>query len=166
MKKKIRDLELKINNPKKGLPDEIFLFLGRISPLINVDLLIKNKNNETLLTWRQKEESFKAGWHIPGGIIRFKETIDSRLNQVAKNELNTLLKKNNKFIAVNEIMLKQKNRSHFISLLYRCYLKKMPDLNLKYLGKKKPKIGQWKWFKSCPNNLLKPHIIYKKYINS
>ena len=43
MKKKIRDLELKINNPKKGLPDEIFLFLGRISPLINVDLLIKNK---------------------------------------------------------------------------------------------------------------------------
>ena len=39
-------LENFINNPKNDLPDEIFLFLSRISPLINVDLLIKNKNNE------------------------------------------------------------------------------------------------------------------------
>ena len=66
-------LESSIPNPSKGLPEEVFLFVSRITPLINVDLLIKNEQNHTLLTWRN--DSYYLGWHIPGGIIRYKETI-------------------------------------------------------------------------------------------
>jgi len=53
----LQDLILKIetfiSNPSEGLPEEIFLFISKITPLINVDLLIKNDKNETLLTWRE-----------------------------------------------------------------------------------------------------------------
>lgn len=43
--------------------------------MVNVDLLIKNvSSNETLLTWRE-DEYYGPGWHVPGGIVRFKETI-------------------------------------------------------------------------------------------
>ena len=42
MKKNILLLEKYIRNPKKGLPQNFFLFLSRVTPLINVDLLIKN----------------------------------------------------------------------------------------------------------------------------
>ena len=47
IKKKIKSLENEIKNPKKGLPEDIFLFTTRICPQINVDLLIKNKKKET-----------------------------------------------------------------------------------------------------------------------
>ena len=45
-KQLIKKLESKISNSKKGLPEDIFLFLSRISPLINVDLLKKEKKKE------------------------------------------------------------------------------------------------------------------------
>ena len=47
-------LEKKITSPKKFLPEDFFLFIGRMTPFANVDLLIKNNKNETLLTWRKK----------------------------------------------------------------------------------------------------------------
>ena len=118
--KHIKNIEKKVKNPNKGLPEEIFLFLTRISPMINVDLLIKNKKKQTLLVWRKKGEKYKEGWHIPGGIIRFKETIRNRIRHTAKNELGSKVTYKKQPIFYNEIHLKQKNRSHFISLLFEC----------------------------------------------
>ena len=57
----------------QDLPEELFRFISTISPLVNVDLLIKDDTNRTLLTWRD-DEHYGAGWHVPGGIIRFKES--------------------------------------------------------------------------------------------
>ena len=42
-------LESLIKDPSEGLPDDIFLFASRIVPIINMDLLIKNEQNHTLL---------------------------------------------------------------------------------------------------------------------
>jgi colanic acid biosynthesis protein WcaH len=52
IKEIIKLLEAHINNPSEGLPEEVFLFVSRITPMINVDLLIKNERKGTLLTWR------------------------------------------------------------------------------------------------------------------
>ena len=79
-------LESSIQNPSEGLPEELFLFITWITPIINVDLLIKNEQNHTLLTWRD-DGYWPAGWHVPGGIIRYKETIAQRIKVVAKTEL-------------------------------------------------------------------------------
>ena len=83
----IKIIEKKIPNKKKGLPNDVFLFASRIMPMINVDLLIKDKKLGTLLTWRKKGEKYPAGWHVPGGIIRFKEKASERVKKVAKLEL-------------------------------------------------------------------------------
>ena len=88
----IKKIEKKIKNPKLGLPENFFLFLTRVTPMINVDLLIKNRKKETLLTWRQPGEKYPAGWHVPGGIIRFNEKAINRVSKVAKLELGRLLK--------------------------------------------------------------------------
>lgn len=75
-------LESYIQNPANGLPKELFLFVSRITPLINVDLLIKNEHGHTLLTWRN--DAYYHGWHVPGGVIRYKEAIAERVKAVAK----------------------------------------------------------------------------------
>ena len=83
----IKSLEKIIKNPQKELSENIFLFISRITPLINVDLFIKDKNKGILLTWRSRGEKYSEGWHFPGGVIRFRETAAKRVLEVAKNEL-------------------------------------------------------------------------------
>jgi len=162
LKQLINLLESFIKNPSKGLPEDVFLFVSRITPLINVDLLIKNEKNETLLTWRD-DGFFPAGWHIPGGIVRYKEKIRDRIKAVAKNELGASVKFEEKPLAINEVMIPQKTRGHFISFLYKCVLTTPPDENLRYKGEE-PQAGQWAWHKKCPHNLISVHNMYREFI--
>ena len=160
--KSIALIEKSIKDPTHSLPEDIFLLVSRITPLINVDLLIKNDNGETLLTWRGEGETTKPGWHVPGGIVRFKETIADRVHAVAKNELGTKVSFENNPLAINEIMLKQINRGHFISLLYSCQLLEEPDPNKKFKDGT-PNLGEWSWHEQSPELLISTHSIYKKY---
>jgi len=161
--KSIAQIEESIKDPSNGLPENIFLLISRITPLINVDLLIKNKNGETLLTWRGKGETIMPGWHIPGGIIRYKETIADRICAVAKNELDTKVSFDNSPLAINEIMLKQINRGHFISLLYSCQLLEELDPDKEFKGGT-PHLGEWSWHNKLPEILIATHDIYKQYL--
>ena len=87
IKNLIIDLEKFTDDPSKNLPDDLFYFIGRMTPYINVDLLIKCPKRGVLLTWRDDKYSGK-GWHIPGGIIRFREEIKKRILEVGFQELN------------------------------------------------------------------------------
>lgn len=157
-------LEQQILDPSHSLPDDIFYFVSRITPLINVDLLIKNEQGQALLTWRADNYG-PPGWHVPGGIIRYKETIGSRIRAVAKNELGCEVKFNPKPLAINEIILGRKDRGHFISLLYQCQLLAPLDEKLKCLNAESPGPNEWLWHSSCPANLIPVHIdIYREFI--
>ena len=163
IKKIINLLESSIKNPSKGLLKKVFFFVSRITPMISVDLLIKNEQNQTLLTWRD-DVYYGLGWHIPGGIIRYKETISDRIKAVAKNELGAHIKFKKEPLAVNEVIIpKRKNRGHSISLLYECALTSPLDKNLKY-EKGIPKPGRWAWHNKCPKNIIPVHRMYKKFI--
>ena len=87
------------------------------------------------MTWRDDKYSGK-GWHLPGGIIRFREKINQRIANVGKTELNIKISKIKGPLALNEIIINQKERSHFISLLYQCFLSKSESENF-YLSLKK-----------------------------
>ena len=117
----IKYLKKEVPNPTKGLPEDLFYYISSTTPIINVDLLLKDKKGRVLLSWRDDKYSGK-GWHIPGGIIRFKETIRERIDEVARIEVGTSVDSfNPEPLAINEIFNKQREvRSHFISLLYRC----------------------------------------------
>lgn len=156
-------LESSIQNPLKGLPEELFLFVSRITPLINVDLLVKNEQNHTLLTWRN--DAYYHGWHIPGGIIRFKETIAERIKIVAKNELGAEVEFNPVQLAINESINKTRNtRGHFISLLYQCRLVTQPDEALRCKNIVLPNPNEWMWHGSCPANIIPQHEMYRKFV--
>ena len=112
----IKNLENHIANPKDGLPEEVFLFVSRIIPMVNVDLLIKDENKRTLLAWRN-DEFCGTGWHIPGGIIRYKEKIETRIQKVAEVEIGAIVKFNPIPISYNEIIINElKTRGHFTTL--------------------------------------------------
>jgi len=163
LKKIIDALESSIHDPSKGLPEEVFLFISRITPLINVDLLIKNEQNQTLLTWRD-DKYWDPGWHIPGGIIRHKETFADRIKAVAKNELGAEVEFNPIPLAMNEVIIKEiRDRSHFISLLYSCRLLTQPAENLR-CNVDSPKHAEWMWHDACPDNILKVHEMYKGFM--
>ena len=160
----VREIERAAVHPETGLPDEVFRLVTKLTPMINVDLLIKNESGETLLTWRE-DTLCSPGWHIPGGIIRFQEPIEHRIHAVAQSELHTDVIFEPTPLKVTEFILpNQAYRNHFISLLYRCRLKgTVPDeLHCKDL--RNPKQGEYTWFAASPANLLKVHLKYESFI--
>ena len=157
----IKFLEQSIPDAVSGLPEEIFLFVTRITPMVNVDLLIKDEKNRTLLSWRDDPYSGK-GWHVLGGIVRFKEKLIERVRKVAEIEIGTEIEFEPVPIAINEIILPQSTRGHFISFLYKGFLSGnfVPD----NCGLTENENGFLKWHQGCPSNLIKVHEIYRKYI--
>ena len=157
-------LNKEISSPSAGLPDKLFYFISKITPLVNVDLLIKDENGRTLLSWRDDQYCGK-GWHLPGGIVRFKETFETRLKKVAKLELGVA---NIKFdptpLALNQLIHRERKiRSHFVSVLFKCFLLSTFVPKNKNLTPKN--VGYLKWHDHCPDNLIKYHAkYYKKYI--
>lgn len=158
--KVIEFLDKQILNPSLGLTEEIFLFVSRLTPMVNVDLLIKDEKGRTLLSWRDDKYA-GVGWHIPGGIVRFKETFETRIQKVAENEVGTNVQFNPVPIAVNQIFCENDSRGHFISLLFKCFLsnKFIP----KNTGLKKNDNGYLMWHEFCPANLIKVHKMYRNY---
>ena len=115
-------IDHQVPNPSEGLPDELFLYISRTTPLINVDLLIKDENGRTLLSWRNERYTGK-GWHVPGGIVRFKENLETRIRKVAETEIGTDVSFDPIPITLNQIINPDQDiRGHFISLLYKCFL--------------------------------------------
>tara|TARA_Y100000310_G_scaffold66739_1_gene62085 strand:- start:386 stop:889 length:504 start_codon:yes stop_codon:yes gene_type:complete len=154
-------LENKVLNPSEGLPDEIFYYISKTTPLVNVDLLIKDEDGRTLLAWRD-DQFAGSGWLLPGGIVRFKETLEIRIQKVAKTEIGILVDFDPNPVTINQIIANdRKIRSHFISILYKCFLSKENILVNNGLFIDDP--GYIMWYNNCPHDLLEYHEIYRNY---
>ena len=159
----IRELESRLDATTDGLPEELFLFVSRITPLINVDLLIQDDRGRTLLTWRS-DQFYGPGWHVPGGIIRFKETAADRIRIVAKRELGAVVDFDAAPILAHEcIAPDRRERGHFISLLYKCRLASDLDPRRRY-SPDAPSPDQWLWHESCPENLIREQRPYASFM--
>lgn len=140
-------------DPCKGLPEELFLFASRLTPLVNVDLLIRNELGEVLLTWRD-DAIFGKGWHVPGGCIRLGETFADRIAAVAVNELGAAVTFVPTPLGVFETLDKTRvSRTHHVTLLFNCVLVGKPDSQRQCITAL-PKPGYWKWHAKCPFDLL------------
>ena len=159
----IATLREAIHNPKVGLPEDIFLFVSSLTPMVNVDLLIRDEAGRTLLTWRD-DPFYGPGWHIPGGIIRFKESAAERIVAVAAGELGAKLEFAPDPCKLTEIVAPSRDlRGHFISLLYRCRLLSPPDAKRR-ADPSSPKHGEWAWHQGSPEKLLSVHAFYRPYL--
>lgn len=151
-----------ISDPTKGLPEEAFLLVSRLTPMVNVDLLIKDENGRTLLSWRN--DSFgPAGWHVPGGIVRFKEKLEDRVRKVSESEIGVMVEYESIPASIDEIIVNDRCvRGHFISILYKCFLH--GSFIPKNDGLSRNDQGYLKWHDYCPVDLIEHHRIYRHLI--
>lgn len=159
----IAALKKYITDPTAGLPEEIFRFVTTLTPMVNVDLLVRDGDGRVLLTWR---DDLGGGWHIPGGIVRLNETLADRLAKTASKELGCTAEFSESPVEVKEFIFPElAERSHFISFLYSAKLTSAPPAELHSIsGKAAP--GQYRWFGSAPEDLLSYHNYYRKYLNT
>jgi colanic acid biosynthesis protein WcaH len=130
----------------------------------NFDLLVKNERRQTLLIWRH--DQYYRGWHVPGGIIRFKERIHERITAVATAEFGASVSFDPAPIAMHEKFAPSRNiRGHFISLLYQCQLLSEPNQELRCKNPLNPDSAQWMWHDRSPTDLIHQHDSYRKFID-
>ena len=140
-------IEAAVGRVRAGLPEDVFRFVSRLTPLVNVDLLIQDDRGRTLLTWRD-DEFFGAGWHVPGGIIRYKETAADRIRACAREELGADVSFELAPLLVAETIRQDATRGHFISLLFRCRLGSPLDEAKRAGAPLRP--GDWQWHERSP----------------
>ena len=154
----IAQLKTRIADPRKGLQEEIFEFVSSVMPMVNVDLVVFDSRNRVLLSWRD-DEHCGAGWHVPGGIVRFKETREERIAKTALREFGCEVSFAPSPFAVNEIIMPQEIRGHFISFSYRCRLPAdyaIPE-HLRWDGEqtKGNAVGRLKWHSHSPEQWVR-----------
>jgi ADP-ribose pyrophosphatase YjhB (NUDIX family) len=145
-------------DPRQGLPADLFRFVSQITPLINVDLLIQDDRLRTLLTWRD-DKFYGPGWHVPGGIIRYKERAADRIRACGREELGADVASDPKPLLVMEAIRTEDTRGHHISLLFRCRLLGLPDEARRAVSDP-PTPGQWRWHDRCPPDLIEDQREY------
>ena len=149
-----------ITDPAAGLPDPVFRFVLQVTPMINVDLLVRNERGEHLLSWR--EDAYDEGWHVPGGIIRFNEPIASRISAVAREEFSAEVTHPEQPQDVCQFFHR---RGHFISLLFLCRLASPVSDPALWHSEGRPRHGQIRWIAGAPADLYKVHAVYAGWLN-
>lgn len=149
-----------IPDPSRGLPDPAFRFALQITPMINVDLLVRNEAGEHLLSWR--EDAYDRGWHVPGGIIRFNEPIAARIAAVAKEELKATVSHAEQPQHVHQFFHR---RGHFISLLFLCRLASEVSDPAAWHAGGAPRHGQLRWIRGVPPQIYKVHSAYADWLD-
>ena len=140
----------------RGLGKPLFETISGLVPSVNVDLLCYDDKNRFALVYRE-DKFYGPGWHIPGGVLRFKENLEFRLVLTAKNELNIDKLECISRVNVAEIFATDRDiRGHFISFLYKAKSDDLIEIedyneNAKYID------GSVAMFYSSPRNIIKQH---------
>ena len=156
--------ELRQIDARNGLPENVFLAISTLVPIPNIDLFIRNKQGQILLSWRD-DAYFGKGWHIPGGCIRFKETMIERVIETARAELHSEVEVNPVPLAIKDVIMGKdesapKLRAHHLAVLFEC---KLPEeYELSNQGRAETEAGYLKWFAKIPENMLKVHDCYRE----
>lgn len=151
---------------EQGLGTELFHFSSTLAPVVNVDLLVTDKDGRVLLSWRDDYQT-ESGWHIPGSCIRFRETLEDAIQRCAQDELGEAVNHSAEPIKVYEFHWKkrrshiedQRERAHFITLVYACSLPESYDAGKQRIHEGTP--GHLRWFDSMPEDILPIQKCYR-----
>lgn len=152
--------------PEQGLGEGLFLFASTLMPVVNVDLVVMNDRDQVLLAWRN-DPHYGKGWHIPGGCVRFRETLEARIQATAVLELCANVVSQAEPFKVFEVLMDRgdpglkdrKERAHFITLAFLCELPR--DYRVNNGGKREGDAGFLKWFDALPDDLLRVQDFYR-----
>lgn len=130
------------------LPDQIFKTVISNTPLISIDLVVRNNQNQVLLGKRLNAPA-KDYWFVPGGRIQKDETLDDAFTRLIKEELGTevVVKRSEaNFLGVYEHFYKENvfdynTTTHYVVLGYEIYINDLKNDNLPYIQN-----IEYKWF--------------------
>ena len=78
---------LELMDARAGLGKRLFEAISSLTPSVSVELIIRSADQKhSLLTWRD-DELYGPGWHVPGGVVRFKENMINRVETVVHQEI-------------------------------------------------------------------------------
>lgn len=111
------------------LPDETFKSVIQHTPLISIDLIVRNEQGEVLLGKRVNAPA-KGYWFVPGGRVRKNETLDDAFVRLVKEELGIesgITRADAKFLGVFEhfyenCVFDDRINTHYIVLGYSLIL--------------------------------------------
>ena len=117
------------------LPDETFKSIIQHTPLISIDLIVRNEQGEVLLGKRVNAPA-KGNWFVPGGRVRKNETLDNAFIRLVSEELGIesgVTRADAKFLGVFEHfyednVFEDDVSTHYVVLAYELIL---DNLNLK-----------------------------------
>ncbi len=151
-----------------GLSQELFWLVSSLTPIVNVDLLITNRQNQLLLA-RRNDEFHPKCWHIPGGCIRFGETMLERVHKTAVSEIGCDVSIEPCPIATRDALREPvrersypNERRHFVSVLFRCAL--TGEVQNRDLTENDA--GYLKWFDRLPKDLVPIQHIYDDVLSA
>lgn len=156
----IQEIESRIEDATVNLPYELFLFIYRNATLSHTDIIIRHPQKGVLLTWRD-DEIFGPCWHIPGRIIRYKNTIEQTLLDCLRIE--TGLTDIDPARIMHIGIYSQQNehirdRGHAIAAGFEISI---TDDELEKIAALHPEEKEARWFTSKPENMFDGHP--KKY---
>ena len=86
----------------KFLDNDTFSTVIASTPLISIDLIVKNSQGKFLLGKRLNKPAY-GSWFVPGGRIYKDETIEEAFKRITQDELGTVFcKKDAKFLGIYE----------------------------------------------------------------
>ncbi len=115
------------------LDKRVFEEVVKNTPLISIDLVVKNRYNEILLG-RRVNEPAKGYWFVPGGRIFKDESLSKAFQRICKSELNSELSMDDAdFYGVYEHfydnnVFNAEFSTHYVVLAYGITLKDELDL--------------------------------------
>ena len=148
------------------LPDETFKSIIQHTPLISIDLIVRNEKSEVLLGKRVNAPA-KGYWFVPGGRVRKNETLDDAFVRLVREELGIesgMTRADAKFLGIfehfyDDCVFDDEFDTHYVVLGYEIVINNAYLDSLPYFQH-----GEYDWFSDQElllNNFLHHHS--KKY---
>lgn len=104
------------------LPQDVFEVVIRSTPLVSIDIILKNTTGEVLLGKRNNRPA-KGNWFVPGGRVLKDEPLDLAFKRLIENELGLRGKVNSNFKGVyqhfyDDNFLGDTFTTHYVVLAY------------------------------------------------
>ena len=138
------------------LDNKTFSSIIQNTPLISIDLIVKNKQDQILLGKRVNKPA-KDFWFVPGGRIFKDETLNDAFTRIVKEELGINLKKDDaNFHGIYEHfyddnVFNNEFSTHYIVLAHEIQIDDIIKTNNQH--------SQYKWFNK--DNLLNDSNVHK-----
>lgn len=156
-----------IDSPTSGLPHHLFEYVSSIVPIVNVDLIAHRPERGIIMSWRD-DGYYGPGWHLPGGCLRYKESLISRLHKVAESEIAVKsVLTDVTWIGAYQCMHATRDiRGHFITFVYSAVLENedIPVYSQSHLNGLRH--GDVYFHLRWPDNVISQHERYSRVFNN